>query len=61
MTSIYSTQDGIAYQRGNRRTLVSKTGAYQFQVKENGEWRPGRNSYAARLVEQVKSQVKAAA
>lgn len=55
MASIYSTKDGMAYQLGQRRTLITKTGAYLFQVKENGEWRYGRNSYAVQTVEKVKA------
>lgn len=55
MTSIYSTKEGMAYQLGSRRTLITKTGAYLFQVKENGEWRSGRNSYAIKTLEKVKA------
>lgn len=55
MNSIYSTKEGMAYQRGNSRTLVSPSGAYQFQVKKNGEWVNGRNSYAQSTVEKVKA------
>jgi hypothetical protein len=55
MMSIYSTKDGMAYQHGLRRTLITKTGAYLFQVKEDGEWREGRNSYAKQTVEKVKT------
>jgi hypothetical protein len=54
MICIYSTPEGMAYQYHNRRTLVSKTGSYQFQVKDKDGWRNGRNSYAISTVEKVK-------
>ena len=59
-SSIYSTKEGMAYQRGNSRTLVSNTGrglSYQFQVKKSGAWVNGRNSYASITVEKVKAEV----
>lgn len=57
--SIYSTKEGMAYQRGNSRTLISPTGAYQFQVKKAGQWVNGRNSYASITVEKVKAALAA--
>jgi len=54
---IYTTNKGeMAYQYGSTsRTIVSLTGCHQFQKKENGEWRNGRNSYAHDLVQKVKA------
>ena len=59
MNSIYSTKEGMAYQRGNSRTLVSPSGAHQFQVKKNGQWVAGRNSYASSTIEKVKAALAA--
>lgn len=58
MICIYSTPDGMAYQYNRSRTLISKTGAYQFQVKNGNEWRNGRNSYAHDTVEKVQAHLK---
>ena len=57
MTSIYSTKEGMAYQRGNSRTVVAANGAYTFQVKKGGEWVNGRASYAQATVEKVKAEL----
>ena len=56
--SIYTTEGQMAYQFGNSRTLVSKTGCHQFQKNENGVWRSGRNSYAHSTVEKVKAALR---
>lgn len=56
--SIYSTKEGMAYQLGNSRTLVTHTGMHMFQKKENGEWRNGRHSYAHITIEKVKAALK---
>jgi exosome complex RNA-binding protein Csl4 len=56
-SSIYSTKEGIAYQRGNSRTLVEKSGSYIFQVKKGGDWVAGRNRHAAATVEKVKADL----
>ena len=54
----YTTESQMAYQFGNSRTLVSNTGCHQFQKKENGVWRNGRNSYADATVEKVKAALR---
>ena len=53
--SIYSTKDGMAYQRGNSRTLVDNKGCKLFQKKVNGLWVNGRHSYAIDTIEKVKA------
>jgi hypothetical protein len=57
MTSIYSTKEGMAYQRGSSRTLVDASGSYQFQVKKDGQWVAGRNRHAVATVEKVKAEL----
>ena len=51
--SIYSTKDGMAYQRGNSRALVDNKGCKLFQKKAGGVWVNGRHSYAIDTMEKV--------